>query len=261
MFTNSPLAISHPLLFTGFRKDSDLEPPLLGLVGWYDFSDTSKLNLTGTSINSISDKSSKGFTLTAPTSGARPTTSASVLTKQSAYFDGGDDALQGASWITVGENSNYTVLSVTRLKNVVPGSSSRSVSGLETTTNTRSNLSGYRSVSSVMNTRAYAGGNLLLGTPDKDINYIHRIKFNKTATEIHRNGTSVTGNAGGFGSVGLEGTLPSAVTLSIGRLAVAGLFPIDGWIGEVLIYRNTSITDAIAIEAENYLKLKWGISY
>lgn len=218
-----------------------------GLVAWYDFSDSSQLNLTSTSINSALDKSGHGNNTGTQTSTKRPIATANQQNGlQTGVFTGSSaQTLAGASALFTLPSGANTMFIVA--KRNTDASSVATMFDQGTTTSTNNHGLFYTDLGQL---DFVSGGQLKInGLSVTNYNVFCGSYNGTTGLSIQvNNGIKITNLAGatvGSITVGFIGSTGDTTTY------------LTGGIGEMLFY-NRQLTSDEMVTMNNYLINKWG---
>ena len=242
---------------TGFNPKS-----ITGLFGWWDFSDSSTLTLSGTSITQVLDKSGNSRTASQGTANNQPTLASSARNGLSAaQFDGTNDALDAA--IGASQFTAMTVFAVAIADGAGGGSLGRiydrGTSGSLLSRNNANAALNYNMpwTGATGNGAQRSAANsfplstwLLLG--------LRYTGGAVTETDCQPRINRASSTAGLTGTRDAFATSQSS-TLNIGNRDSGSGYD-RGWngkIGELLIYA-ASLSDAQVTSVETYLAKKWG---
>jgi hypothetical protein len=224
---------------------------IAGLAAWYDATVASSVTLTGGFVSQWSDLSGGGLHLTQATEANRPETG-TLGGKTAIDFDGSNDLLVNAGvpsgWtsgsVFIAFSQDTTVASQMLLTLNVPSANNRMSLLWSNTGEFRS-----QSVNSTGTQTGRSGGSAATGTPR-----VFAYTFDDATTAALRlSGSSLSGTTSTTGS--------SDAGLSVGcRLLSSALsLPLDGKIGEVIIYSRV-LTAAEITRVERYLARKFGVT-
>lgn len=216
------------------------------LVGWYDFSDATTVFASSNLIDSLQDKSGLGNTVSALTT-VRPTSTAGQNGLKVGDFDGGDN-LRRFSQSFVGFSAatdEVTYFAVVKF-DAINGKTICDVSPIE---GTNSGVLFFHEGTN-LNFRASGSNNATYAFSDTSKYFLFCGIHAPAARTIYENGVSKNTNSTSQNMAG------SPDNLSIGMLAETTTYPINGKIGELIIYRG-AISEAERILIETYLNDKW----
>ena len=222
--------------------------PTANLYAQYDFSDSSKVSLSGSSITQILDSSGNGRTLTQGTSTKQPTLlTADQNGLNTASFDGTTDLLISATGLTAVTNASlYGVF------RIGAGNTTGMVFagvGLEDTERLRA----FYTPASASNMNLATYGNAYASTLGNDAGGSYHAwagiaDQTGSNASVQKDGTLQTASFNGYQT-------PSSSTITLGGLPT--ILPATVKIGEILIYNTAhGTTDRTAVM--DYLKAKWG---
>lgn len=233
-----------------------------GLFGWWDFSDSATVTLSGSSITAVADKSGNGRNATQGSANNQPTLATAAKNgRNAADFDGTNDALDAA----VG-STQFTAMTVFAVVNA-DAAGGGSLGRIYDRASQGSNLHRNNANTAIAFTAPWtsATGNqtqrsaassfplstwLLVG--------VRYTGGTITETDIQprisraSNTASLTGVSSGF-------AVSQSTTLNIGNRDAANGYDRgwDGKIGELIIY-SASLSDSQVAAVEAYLASKWG---
>lgn len=242
---------------TGFNPKS-----ILGLFGWWDFSDSSTLTLSGSSITQVLDKSGNSRTASQGTANNQPTLATGARNGLSAaQFDGTNDALDAA----IG-TSQFTALTVFAVA-IADGAGGGSLGRIFDRGSQGSNLQRNNANAALTFTPPWTGatGNVTQRSAANSFPLsswlLLSVKYTGgTVTEsdilprVNRAASTagLVGTSSGF-------AVSQSSTLNIGNRSLSDGYD-RGWngkIGELLMYA-ASLTDSQVTAVEAYLAKKWG---
>lgn len=251
--------------YTGFAATAQnivapTPPAGVTLVGWYDFSDTSKLTTSGADISAITDKSGNAYNGTSTNSGtntkANPSYTANVLNNLgAAKFQGGGTNTATKQYMGVSTNilgTSSSTFSVTCVAKPIGTGTVGYVFALNAGGGARHYIA--RGVSPNVTVVVY--GNLLASVAVSTTGNIHALSARAggdgTASATYRiDGAVSTGSITG-GALATQ----TCTGLFIGNDTIGS--PWDGYVGEVRVFAGYLNQTALQKE-EGYLAWKWGL--
>lgn len=224
-------------------------PKFLGLVAWYDFTQTQYLTLSSTAITQALDRSGNGnHTAVQGTSTKRPTFTASQLNGLScATFDGGDTLALPSALYSVGASANtiFIVANRTTEAGTAAYPLNMSIAGTQAYYLRFNTTAG-----EVLFLNVAAGSGAAVKTGNTNTNYqilmgrrsgtTQAVAVNNGAETTNTSATNVTADAAYIGSLNDTSSY------------------LTGGIAEILIY-NRSLSTAEITQVNNYLANKYGI--
>jgi hypothetical protein len=248
---------------------------MIGARAWYDASDTTTVAVTSGLVDSVTDKSGNGLTLTA-SSTSRPTyTSGGLNGKNIFTYDGGDylTAASAAPWRFLHDSTGSSVFTVWQ-----PGTSS-DPNALYALLGTNGNLTAntgtalfFDDRSSVSRNNRFGtfitenSGNWVVNTTSADnfaapnANQICGWVLNPSATASAR--SSVRVNGGTASQTNTDTAVPTSVNPTF-ALQLGGngstTFLLLGSIAEVVMFAGV-VSDSNRQRIEGYLAHKWGLT-
>lgn len=231
-------------LATGFNPKS-----IAGLSAWYDATVASSVTLTGGFVSQWSDLSGGGFHLTQATEASRPGT-ATLGGKTAIDFDGSNDFLANSGvptgWtfgtVCLAFSQDTTAASQALASANVPSSNLRM--GL-----LWSNTGEFRtqSVNAAVATTSASGGSAATNTP----RLLAYTFDGQSSASLRLSGTALAG------TTGTTTSSDAGFVVGIRRISGALSLPLDGKIGEVIVY-NRVLSAAEIGRIERYLAAKFG---
>jgi hypothetical protein len=273
---NTPVYFSSQFLFTGSRivlgtnqasgflnlsLQTLFQPNQVpGLTAWYDVADSNTLDVTGNLVNQWLDKSGNNRFASQSVDSNKPL----LLEGQGISFTG-TERLEVQNGGNIARNINY--LSAFFVFNVFSNTTNQALYFI-TTSNTNDQRINWRSANITTNSVGMRGRRL-------DTNTLSNVQYN-TATPVDSNlifngvtrfaddgrgdlfvnGSSVASNIL-FATSGSTNNTDSQ-NVTIGNNPV-GTNPCIGVIKEILIYRQSNVSDSSRQQIEGYLAWKWGL--
>jgi len=222
------------------------QAPSANLYAQYDFSDSSKISLSGSNITQILDSSGNGRTISQGTSANQPTQVVSALNgKNGASFDGVNDILSASSLTGVDSVSLYLVQKID-----ATGGTDQIFLGIGVATTSQLRSFYTPSAGSTMHVASFGSAYNSSISNDTGVYHAWGGVLNKTAltASVQRDAST---------STGAYTTLVTPSSTAIGLGAFGAAFYAKTIICEALIYNVAH--DATQMNSViDYLKAKWG---
>jgi hypothetical protein len=234
---------------------------------WYDASDSTVFQPNGnngTQITQWNDKSAIAHNANpVGSTDTRPTVTYNVQNGKSAlYFDQNNDGLEVNMSTSLQSLSGATIIMALKFIDTSNVPQQIMLGGTKTGGSFSSNNNFGMSLTGVVSYpyRIAMGGGIILSDMPKDTNFhVHTVLYNGTAAYNTKLKHRVDGTERGI-LVSSEPTSSTSATINTLIFGVDSINASDlyGYIGEVLIYTRALTTGEI-INAENFLKSKWGL--
>jgi hypothetical protein len=224
---------------------------IAGLSAWWDATVASSVTLTGGFVSQWSDLSGGGLHLTQATEASRPGT-ATIGGKTAIDFDGSNDFLANSGvptgWtfgtVCLAFSQDTTAASQALASANVPSSNLRM--GLLWSNNGEFRT---QSVNAAAATTSVGGGSAATNTP----RLLAYTFDGQSSASLRLSGTALAGTTSTTTSA------DAGFVVGIRRISGALSLPLDGKIGEVIVY-NRVLSAAEIGRVERYLAAKWGVA-
>jgi hypothetical protein len=252
-------------LLVGNAAYDPFEPTdIAGCKLWLDAADTASISVSGSAVTQWNDKSGNAYHFTQGTSANRPSSGTRTQNGKNVIdFDGTNDLLTttaAKSAFNFLHSSTSTIFQVYKLDTTVAtqgimgaqGGSPSQIGYVQFNVGTTEYLS------------AGAGSGVYVYQITQTIGTTARYNTLKSdpanATAANRALVSLNGAAftGGNTANSAAVSSDSTSTLSVGDAGTSGGVPLDGFIGEIIIY-NSILSAGNITSVQNYLAEKWGI--
>lgn len=243
---------------TGFDPRS-----ISGLELWLDFSDSSTVTLSGSTISQVNDKSGKGWAAVQATGANQPTLTTNAINGRSvASFDGSNDQLTVASFPAITALTAFAVAyrdwtSRTAYRTLVAFNIA-STSGIGVFVHASGTVFDWQADDLLLYGNGFSTGRAPrsigpLGGQSANAPLVLSGVLSSTSSGLWRNGTSISTRVNTTGNVNV-----ASGTLRIGAESASADYS-DYKIAEILLY-TTTLTSTQIKSVERYLGSKYGIT-
>lgn len=240
---------------------------ITGCKLWLDASDTSTISLSGSAVTQWNDKSGNGYNFTQSTSTNRPSSGTRTQNSLNVIdFDGTNDSLSTSAaksafnFLHSAASTIFIVLKQDAVNNIkvifstgIQPYSSGDI-GFFLYSNAPADYQMGVSNASTYISRINANFNETTARYDS----IKSDPTNGTASNRLKYSKSGAAFAGTNTDTGTITTSNSTNDLTLANANNGGFGPMDGWIGEVIVY-DSILSDANITKLQNYLATKWAI--
>lgn len=243
-----------------------------GLTLWLDASDAATLSLTGSSVNSWTDKVA-GHVFAQSTAGSKPTSGATVNGRNAITFDGSDDHLNKVAG-NILTGTQGIIFSVLRTPSAFPAGN---FSLLTTGSDSSSSTGAFCAPTGVQNVAGVRYNRIIEKSSSGDSQTTIRGSAGMSTSTVYIEAASSSGSAYGLRSNGAAGTINVVAgsdngnwwgnntgvnNTTVGAILRAGALagPLNADLCEVLIYDAVTLSAGDITQVETYLATKWGVT-